>query len=103
VPNQHWPTYFIQPSQKNLFLQPHLNSKQHFPSGILNFCPKLKLYAVFKKSIEFQIQNLRIQLWSLQFSNFFAKVTHNIFKIFLGSVRFSSPMVLKGPFIVMFV
>ena len=29
--------------KKNLFLQPHINSEEHYLGGILNFVPKLKL------------------------------------------------------------
>ncbi len=69
VPNQHWPTDFIW-SSKKLFLQTHIISKEHYLSTILNFCPELKLYTVFKKSFKFQSQKLGIQLWSPQFSKF---------------------------------
>jgi hypothetical protein len=42
APNQHWPTDFFQ-SAKKLFLQPHINSKERYLGGILNFVPELKL------------------------------------------------------------
>ncbi len=48
VPNQHWPTYFSD-LQKKLYLQPHINSKEHYLGGILNFWLKLILYTVSKK------------------------------------------------------
>jgi hypothetical protein len=37
---------FLPIFKKNLFLQPHINSKERYLGGILNFCPELKLYTV---------------------------------------------------------
>ncbi len=48
----------------------HINSKEGYFSRILKICPELKLKPVFKKSFEFQSQNLGIKLWSLLFSKF---------------------------------
>jgi hypothetical protein len=49
APNQYWPTDFFLIFKKKIFLQPHINSKEHYLGGILNFVPKLKLKPVFKK------------------------------------------------------
>jgi hypothetical protein len=42
--------------KKNLFLQPHINSKERYIGGIMNFVPKLKLSKFLKKVLNFKVK-----------------------------------------------
>jgi hypothetical protein len=83
---------FVLIFEKKLFLQPHINLKERYLSGILNCCPELKLYPVFKKIYKFQSQNLRIfdlEPAIFKISKIFVKATHYIFKFHRESVLFT--------------
>ncbi len=69
VPNQHWPTNFIQSSKKVIFVTKH-KFRRALPWQSFEFWPWIKIIASFPKNYKLKSQNLRIQLWSLQFSKF---------------------------------